>query len=306
MQFAGTLDIAVDVVGFYANLTGPKGYAYRPLTPVNLFDTRVGIGAFPPQTIGPKHSVGVSLLSSFGGTSAALPKVVVLAVSVAGATANGSLNIFRYDPAKPPTATSAPGIPVVAFNTGIDTSNLVTFALGGATQVWFYANTTGNVHVHVDIVGTYVTPVNDAKGVPTSAGRFVPIATTRVFDSRTNGGAIVSGTPRTFTVAPVAGTTTPLVPADAIAVNGTLTAFSATAPAALAVASADLCPTPSVVLSTVLAGFAVPVSIQPSLSAVTTCSPAAGQVTLTATAPPGAATPPRLQAVLDLVGYFSH
>ena len=68
VNHAGTLDIAVDVVGFYANLTGPKGYAYRPLTPVNLFDTRVGIGAFPPQAIGPKHSVGVSLLSSFGGT----------------------------------------------------------------------------------------------------------------------------------------------------------------------------------------------------------------------------------------------
>ena len=110
-------------------------------------------------------------------------------------------------PAKPPTAAAAPGVPAVAFNTGIDTSNLVTFALGGSTQVWFYANTTGNVHVHVDIVGSYVTPVNDAKGVPTSAGRFVPITTTRVFDSRANGGAIVGGTPRTFTVAPVAGTT---------------------------------------------------------------------------------------------------
>ena len=116
----------------------------------------------------------------------------------------------------------------------------------------------------------------------------------------------VGGAPRTFTVAPVAGTTTPLVPADAIAVNGTLTAFSATATASLAVASADLCPAPTVLLSTAIANFNVPVSIQPALSAVTTCSPTAGQVTLTATAPPGAATPPSLHAVLDLVGYFSH
>jgi hypothetical protein len=304
VNHAGTLDIAVDVVGYYAGLTGPKGLAYRPVAPVNLFDTRLGIGAFPPQPIGPKHSLGASLLGSFGGTSARLPKVVVLSVSVTGATANGSLHVFRYDPTKPPTATAAPGIPAVAFNTGIDTSNLVTFALGGATQVWFYANTTGNVHVHVDIVGTYVVPANDATGVPTSAGRFVPITTTRAFDSRSNGGAVVGGVARTLTLAPI-GAPTPVVPADALAVTGTLTAFSATAPAELAVVSADVCPTPAVLLSTALAGFAVPVAVQPALSVVAGCSTTAGQVTLTATAMPGAAAPPRLHMVLDLVGYFS-
>jgi hypothetical protein len=71
------------------------------------------------------------------------------------------------------------------------------------------------------------------------------------------------------------------------------------------VASADVCPTPAVVLSTALAGFSVPVAVQPALSAVAGCSTTAGQVTLTATAMPGAAAPPRLHVVLDLVGYFS-
>jgi hypothetical protein len=132
----------------------------------------------------------------------------------------------------------------------------------------------------------------------------VPITTTRAFDSRSTGAAVVGGAARTFTVAPT-GTPTPVVPADALAVNGTLTAFSATAPAALAVASADVCPTPAVVLSTALAGFSVPVAVQPALSAVAGCSTTAGQVTLTATAMPGAAAPPRLHVVLDLVGYFS-
>ena len=286
-------------MGFYAGLSGPNGLAYHPLAPAKLFDTRLGIGAFPPQKLASKHSLGVSLVRAFGGDPANLPKVVVLSVTAVGATSNGSVNAFHYSAAKPPTPTYAPGAPVVAFNTGIQTSNLVTYSLDGGTQVWFYNNASGAVHLRVDVVGGFVTPTNGPDGVPTATGRFVPVTPTRLLDTRTPGagGPVSVGTPRAVTAAPTAP-----VSAGAIAVVGNLTVFAATDEADIAAHAADQCPAPDIVLAHTLPGFSVPVATMPTLSLTTACSAVAGQFLVWGTST--AATPPQFNMVFDLAGWF--
>lgn len=297
----GTLDLAVDVVGYYAGITGPKGLAYQPVSATNLFDTRAGFGAFPAQPLGSKHSLGFSLLRAFGGDPAALPKVVVLSVSVTDAAATGSLNAFRYDPTKPPSTTYAPGTPVVAFNKALPASNLVTYALNGDTHVWLYNNASAGVNVRVDLVGTFVTPTNGPDRLPLATGRYVPVTPTRIIDTRTAGGAVTAGTTRTITVAPF-GTPTAIIPADAVAVAGSITAIMATDTAAVAVYSAAQCPAPTITTLSTLAGFNVPTALLLPLSAAGSCTPTAGQIAVVGTS---SATPaPTFHVVVDIVGYY--
>ncbi|MET9888490.1 PKD domain-containing protein [Streptomyces sp. NPDC006430] len=136
-----------------------------------------------------------------GGMSA-----VVLNVTVTGATEDTHLTVWPEGQERPATS----NVNVRANST---TSNTVTVPVSGHNGAWMQLNS-GWASIIVDFVGYYQ---------PNIGQRFTPLAPARLLDTRTTGGALPGGKPRTVKVAGVGG-----IPADATAVALNLTGTGAT------------------------------------------------------------------------------
>ncbi|MGN9916563.1 choice-of-anchor D domain-containing protein [Micromonospora palomenae] len=155
---------------------------YYPLAPQRLMDTRSGLGA-PKAKIGAGQTVELDVAGR-GGVPADGVGSVVLNVTVTGPTASSFLAAY-------PAGESRPNASSINFPAGWLGSNNVTVKVGAAGRVAVY-NRSGSTDVVVDVMGFYAgaQSVRNQAGV---GGQYGSVNPTRLYDSRTDGGAIPAG-----------------------------------------------------------------------------------------------------------------
>jgi hypothetical protein len=205
---AGTTAHAIfDVTGYFVPDT--SGATYIPLNPARILDTRSGTGL--------SGAFGSHAARTFGVTGRGGVPSNAIAVTgnltVTGQTSSGYLFIG-------PAATNNPTSSTLNFPQGDDRANGVTVALGGgALSVTFVAPAPGPIaHVIFDVTGYFVPG--------TSGAKYVPVAPSRILDTRSGtglSGAFSSHSARTVGVTGHGG-----VPSGSTAVTGNLTVTSQT------------------------------------------------------------------------------
>ena len=181
---SGLTHVVVDVTGWFDDGgTNDTGDHFESMLPKRLADTRDGTGGVPVGKLGPGGTLDVDVATSCpspGASSAAMN------LTITGWSEPTHLTMFATGAASPPVSNlNAAG--------GATVANLATVALGSGGKATV-RNNSGYADVIVDLFGCY------RPGTSTeTAGRFVPIETARVVDTRaglgTNSpGKITSGT----------------------------------------------------------------------------------------------------------------
>lgn len=173
--------------------------AYAPVTPCRAVDSR---------TVGGRNESMVVTIAGTCGVPADATAVVVT-LTVVNPVAAGYLTAY-------PAGTDVPIASNVNFTVGATVANTAAVPLGEGRIVVFSNVLSDKV---VDVVG-YFAPASQAR-----AGRFVPVAPTRLVDTRAAGVKVPAGG-----VVTAALTGVPEVPADAVAVAVNLTFTESTRP----------------------------------------------------------------------------
>ena len=208
-------NVIVDAMGYFAPSAATSAGRFVPLDPHRVLDTRpdqpgpVPVGWVPHK---PRASETVQVaVPGDAGVPATGVAALVINVTATEAAGPGFLQAL-------PTGT-APGT-TSNVNYGRDenasTHAIVPLGANGTISVF----TSNSAHIVVDVMG-YVT---DASAPSSGAGRFIPVAPTREYDSRNPGFAIHAGG-STVSV-PLAGSELP-VPSGAAAVSMNLTSDQA-------------------------------------------------------------------------------
>ena len=143
-NLAGTVDVMVDLTGFY---TPEYGATFVPMAPVRVFDTRTGAGTTQPGAIGVNTRVPVNPGTRVpANATAALLNVTGVAPSAAT-----YVSVWARD-GRPDGAVST-----LNLVRGEIAANLSAVALSTMEQVTAY-NFRGAVHVAGDLAGVFVTP----------------------------------------------------------------------------------------------------------------------------------------------------
>ena len=182
---------------------------YVPLTPTRILDTRRSLGASAPGAHG---TVALTVLGT-GGVPASAVTAVVLTVTVVSPAAAGFVTAY-------PAGGSAPTASDLNFVKGETVPNLVVVQPGTAGVVDLLNGANAAVQLLADVSGYYT----DAD--PSTPGGFVPVAPTRIMDTRTNLGGSAPAGHRGVTLQ-VGGT--PAVPSGVTAVVLNLTVTGASA-----------------------------------------------------------------------------
>ena len=205
--------IVNDSNGLSAQVTKPvdvepaasPGTYFHPLSPTRLLDSRGTAGGWhAPLAAGTPRTLTVA-----GGSTGIPIGAVAVIMNVTATGASNASFLSAY-----PTGAAAPNVSNLNFAAGQTIPNLVTVKVGTNGQVSF-ANAVGSVDVIADIAGYFDL---------VAADRYTAVAPQRILDSRGSTGGwnapLVAGTPKSLTVANVAG-----VPAtaDAVILNVTVT-----------------------------------------------------------------------------------
>ncbi len=236
----------------------PK-FGFQPLTPARLIDTR------STSAVGAGGVLNVPVLGH-GGVPASGVGSVALNITAVAPTSSGFLTAWPTGSARPATST-------VNFTAGQVVPNNTVLGVGSGGTISVY-NLRGSTHVVVDVTGWF----------PTGSG-VTAVPPARVLDTR-SGSPLGPGGTRTLKVA---GTTSPSVPANAVAVTLNITATGPTASSYLTVYPAGASPPTSSTLN-VVAGRTV-------ANATIATVGAAGSVTI-------ANAKGTVHVIVDLTGYL--
>jgi hypothetical protein len=268
-----TAHVIFDVTGYFTPDT--SGATYHALTPTRILDSRNGTGLSGPFG---SHSARTFGVTGQGGVPANATAVTGN-LTVTGQTSLGYLYIG-------PSAANNPTSSTLNFPRGDDRANAVTVALGGGgtLAVTYAAPTLGpTAQVIFDVTG-YFTP-------DTSGASYVPLAPTRILDSR-NGtglsGPFGSHSARTFGVTGHGG-----VPTGATAATGNLTVTGQTSLGYLYIG-------PNAANNPTSSTLNFPVG-DDRANAVTVALGAGGTLSATYAAP---TLGPTAQVIFDVTGYF--
>jgi hypothetical protein len=166
---AGQTNVVVDVVGFYADASGPAGSRFHGLAPSRLFDTRNGTGGVVKAKRGPGSTLHVKV-TGIDGVPSTGTTAVVLNVTATEPTAASFLTVYPDDVSRP----VASNLNVVSGQT---VPNLVVVRVPASGIVDFY-NNAGSTHLLADVVGYY----DGDKS--TDAGRLIAGSPQRLVDTR--------------------------------------------------------------------------------------------------------------------------
>jgi PKD repeat protein len=198
----GSVDVVADVEGYYRTATNPEGSnAFGPgyllaQAPQRLLDTRDGTGALAAP-LGAGTPLSVDILHEPGEPTSVPIRAVVLNVTATGSTKGGDLTVY------PDGSGTAPVASNLNFTAGETIANSVIVPVPPDGRIQFL-NLAGTVNVVADVQGYYVDGVG---------GGFVPVAPTRLLDTRSGGGgALGANAVRPLQVAGATG-----VPGDASA-----------------------------------------------------------------------------------------
>jgi alpha-tubulin suppressor-like RCC1 family protein len=169
---SGSVDLLADVAGYYVGGTATDPGMFKATAPTRLLDTRSGLGA-------PKHVVAsaghVDLVAGSGSPVPAGAAAVVLNVTATTVTKTGFITVY-------PTGLTKPTVSNLNYTAGRTVPNLVTVALGSGNSVTLYNGSSGTANLIADVAGYYIA------GTPTLPGAFVPVAPTRILDTRSHNG----------------------------------------------------------------------------------------------------------------------
>ncbi len=171
---AGRVQLVADVAGYYLSGTVSEPGAFVAKAPQRILDTRTGNGAHGP--VGRHGTISVQVLGR-GGVPASIVSAVVVNLTVTGPTGTGYLTAYPHGVARP-TASN------LNFVKGQTVPNLATVSVPSNGRVDIYNGSSGSVHVVADVAGYYLGGSHTG-----SAGTFVPIAPTRLLDTRIGTGA---------------------------------------------------------------------------------------------------------------------
>lgn len=206
-------DIVMDAFGYF-DASGTSGFA--PVTPDRLLDTRNGTGAAEAM-IGPNRGVSVQITGRDGIPANAA--AVAVHVTAVDATGNGWIGAV-------PDASPAPTTSITNYFRGQTVSNTVIVPIAADGKIELYnGSPRGSVDLIADAAGYFAPGANDA---------YVPIAPTRVLDTRGQGSPVAAKGTFTWSMQPGLPHQ---IPANAIALtnitltdetaNGYITAFPA-------------------------------------------------------------------------------
>jgi glucose/arabinose dehydrogenase len=180
------LDAAGNVGGFSSVLSVTTGAVALPagafvaLPPSRILDTRKGNGAVQ-QPIADHGSIDLQVAGR-GGVPASGVAAVVLNMTVTQPTWAGYVVAY-------PTGGAAPVASNLNFQPGQTIPNLVTVALGADGKVTLLNGSFGTVQLIADVAGYYL------GGTATQPGTFVPLAPSRILDTRKGNGAVQQAVP---------------------------------------------------------------------------------------------------------------
>lgn len=170
---AGPVDLIADVSGYYSR-SAPE--LYKPASPERVLDTRNGTGAKAGAvanggTVKLSVALGDTNLAPAGYMSAAAVNITVVNPS-----GNGYITAYA-------DGQNRPGTSNLNYTKGQTVANsaIVPVAANGEIDLTNEMSAAGSANILVDIVGYYSTNANFA------GAAFVPIAPSRVFDSRKDG-----------------------------------------------------------------------------------------------------------------------
>jgi len=192
-NFAGQVDVVVDVVGWYRPSTGIE---FRSIAPVRVLDTRVEGDEITGGTTRPVDATRAGVPS---GASA-----VVANLTVTSPSASSWFTAFPNGPV--PTASN------LNFVAGQTVANLAIVKLT-PDGTFLVANQAGTAHLVVDVVGWFA---------PGEEARFTPLSPGRVIDTR-GGPKLGAGSTRIVDPSPAG------VPSSATAIVANVTATQPTA-----------------------------------------------------------------------------
>ncbi len=205
----GTIDVVVDLEGFYADTGASNSGFYTGMAPTRVLDTRAGTGAAVAK-LGPNSSLSfqVAAPTTLPGNDLT---AVALNVTATDATDGSYLTVYPDDVQRQTVSN-------LNFSAGQTVANLAIVPVGQDGMVTVY-NHSGTVDVVVDLAGYFS---------PLSRRPFTPTTPTRLLDTRSGIGApaqqIGPGGTVSLKVAGTAG-----VPNGVTAVVLNLTATDATA-----------------------------------------------------------------------------
>ncbi len=203
---SGTVDVIVDLNGWYMSADAAAGGAYVPVTPERVMDTRIGQGG--PALVGGTNR-DLQPYSYRGTGAIPEPSAVVLNVTVVNPTTEGFLTVW-------PNGRPQPNTSNLNFRAGDVVANAVTVAVGDAQRVQLAMPPGTNGDVIVDILG-YVRPL------PVSTGGIHAVVPRRRADTRITA-PVTPAMPLPFSVA---GGGVPASGVAAVIVNLTATNVSA-------------------------------------------------------------------------------
>lgn len=162
-NFAGTVDVVLDLAGFYARDTSDL---YTPVSPSRVLDTRTGIGV-PQGKVGSGATVDLHVAGA-GGLPPSGIDAVALNVTAVNATQGTFASVYPTGFAGGPLSSSL-NIP-----SNKPVANLVITKVSSSGDVTF-RNAFGSVDLVADVEGYYTTG---------GAQTFVPVSPVRVLDTR--------------------------------------------------------------------------------------------------------------------------
>ncbi|MHB8262576.1 MAG: IPT/TIG domain-containing protein [Acidimicrobiales bacterium] len=178
---AGTVDVIVDVQGYYSTSSAQGAGLYNPLSPARICDTRSGNpsgleGTTLSQCEGIAPSPGTDLtiqVAGLGGVPSSGAAAAVLNVTAVGAAAAGYLTVY-------PAGGHVPLASNVNYSARAVVANRVTVPLSTSGQVSIFSYE-GTPNIIVDVSGWF-----SAGGSSSTGDKFTPaFAPTRICDTRT-------------------------------------------------------------------------------------------------------------------------
>ena len=169
----GSTQLIADVVGYYVAGAPVEPGSFAGVTPFRVLDTGQGTGA--PGPVGGGESVRVKITDE-GGLPATGVSAVLLNVTVVNPEAAGYVAIYSGI-AEPPSAGS------VEFAAGQTVSNLVVATVEPDGTIGVLNGSAGTTELIGDVAGYFLA------GTPTASGTLVPLAATRVLETRESIGA---------------------------------------------------------------------------------------------------------------------
>lgn len=188
----GSAHVVLDVVGWYGDATDHTGDYYHASTPSRILDTRQS-GSGGPVAAGSDRGL---VIAGHGGVPANGASAVVMTLTAVDATKPAFIQVY-------PTG-NRPVSPTSDMNIlpGLAVPALVTSPIGSGGSVQLHVSQ-GSVDLVADVLGYYAS----------DGSRFVPMAPSRLLDTRITGKPVIAGNDQ-----PVAVASHNNVPADALGV----------------------------------------------------------------------------------------